>query len=151
MLDAWLVLALGLLLLVAEAHVPGGVLGALGVAALITSGFLFRDDGVEVPVAVIIVTALIVAAFVIFAGRKAFAAQRDEPVRTGWEELIGRQAEVREPLDPLGQVWISGALWKARASDGSPIGVGDRVRVESVDGLMLVVSPIGSAATERGE
>ena len=66
-------------------------------------------------------------------------------MQTGWEELIGRDAEVREALDPLGQVWIEGALWKARAADGNaPIAIGNSVRVESVDGLTLIVSPADS-------
>ena len=73
---------------------------------------------------------------------KVIRAHRDEPVRTGWEELIGRDAEVREQLDPVGQVWIEGALWKARAREaGGPVTIGTRVKIESVDGLTLVVSP----------
>ena len=43
------------------------------------------------------------------------AAHRDEQVRTGSEEMVGSVAEARTTLDPEGQVWIEGALWRARA------------------------------------
>ena len=68
-----------------------------------------------------------------------------EPIRAGYEELIGRSAEVRSQLDPEGQVFISGALWRARLSEGEGrVRPGGRVRVESVDGLTLLVSPSAS-------
>src|SRR5258708_14333942 len=57
------------------------------------------------------------AGFIVFASRKAMAAHRDEPVRTGSEELVGSVAEVREPLDPEGQVFVAGALWVERRSE----------------------------------
>jgi membrane-bound serine protease (ClpP class) len=79
-------------------------------------------------------------------------AHRDEPVRTGWEELIGREADVRDPLDPVGQVWIEGALWKARVGDGEPaVTPGNRVLIEKVDGLTLVVKPVAATQSEPKE
>ena len=134
-------LVLALVLFIAEAHAPTTVLGLLGVGALVGAAFAYRDDGHDIPVASIVVGGVILAGFVVFASRKALQAQRDEPVRTGWEEVVGSVGEVREPLDPSGQVFVGGALWQARAADGSEIGVGNRVRVESVDGLTLVVKP----------
>jgi len=142
-------LALALVFFVAEAHVPGGVFAGLGIAALVGAGIAYREDGHDLPIAVIVATALVLGAFFIFAGRKVIAAHRDEPVRTGWEELLGHVAEVREPLDPVGQIWVEGALWKARVGDGEPeIGMGTRVRIESVDGLTLVVSPVEAGRAE---
>jgi membrane-bound serine protease (ClpP class) len=49
--------------------------------------------------------------------------------------------EVRAPLDPLGQVFVAGALWRAQAAGGEQIGLGNRVRVRAVDGLTLEVEP----------
>ena len=99
------------------------------------------------------IAGVILAGFIVFASRKAIAAHRDEPVRTGSEELSARSAEVREPLDPEGQVFVAGALWRARAIDGSPIGPGNRVRIKSVDGLTLEVEPVADrdpASVEKG-
>jgi membrane-bound serine protease (ClpP class) len=138
-------LVLALVLFIAESSAPGGVLGMLGVACVVGAGFAYRDAGHDLPVAAIIATGLILGGFVIFAARKVLAAHRDEPVRTGWEEIVGSIGEVREPLDPSGQVFTGGALWEARSADEGEIGLGTRVRVKSVDGLTLVVEPIPDA------
>jgi len=130
-----------LLLFIAEAHAPTTVLGLLGVGALVGAGFAWRDAGHELPVAVIVIAGAILAGFIVFASRKALAAHRDEPVRTGSEELIGAVAEVREPLDPVGQVFVAGALWRARTTGEAGVGLGTRVRIKAVDGLTLEVEP----------
>src|SRR5512132_484898 len=127
-------LVIAVLLFIAEAHAPTTILGLLGVAALVGAGFAWRDAGHDLPVAAIIVAGVILAGFVVFASRKAIAANRDEPVRTGSEELVGGVGEVREPLDPDGQIFIQGALWRARATGPELIGPGNRVRVKAVDG-----------------
>jgi membrane-bound serine protease (ClpP class) len=61
---------------------------------------------------------------------------------------------VREPLDPEGQIFIAGALWRARvAAPESRLDLGTRVRVESVDGLTLMVQPAAEgrpAISEKG-
>jgi membrane-bound serine protease (ClpP class) len=146
-------LVVALLLFIAEAHAPTTIAGLLGVAALVGAGFAWRDAGHDLPVAAIIVAGVILAGFVVFASRKAIAAHRDEPVRTGAEELVGALGEVREPLDPEGQIFIYGALWRARAAGDEEIGLGNRVRVRSVDGLTLEVEPVPDqdpAAVEKG-
>lgn len=146
-------LGLAILLFIAEAHAPGAVFGTLGVAALVGAAFAYRDAGHDIPVAAIIAGGLILLGFVLFAGRKALAAHRDEPVRTGSEELVGAVGEVREPLDPVGQVFLGGALWRAHADGDERIGLGNRVRVKSVNGLTLEVEPVSDpnpASVEKG-
>jgi membrane-bound serine protease (ClpP class) len=145
-------LVAALFLFIAEAHAPTTVLGLLGVGCLVGAGFAWRDAGHDLPVAAIIIAGVILAAFIVFASRKAIAAHRDEPVRTGSEELVGSIAEVREPLDPIGQVYVAGALWRAHASGGT-ISPGNRVRIKSVDGLTLEVEPVHDpdpATVEKG-
>lgn len=138
-----LLLALALALFVAEAHVPSGILGILGIAALVGAGLIYRDEGHSLPVVVIVAVALLLGVLVLLAGRKALAAQRNEPVRTGYEEMRGAIAEVRSTLDPEGKVFVQGAIWHARLRDGEGrASLGDRVRVESVEGLTLVVVPL---------
>jgi membrane-bound serine protease (ClpP class) len=146
-------LALALILFIAEAHAPTTIAGLLGVAALVGAGFAWRDAGHDLPVAAIIIAGVILAGFVVFASRKAIAAQRDEPIRTGSEELVGSVGDVRTPLDPEGQIFIQGALWKARATGTDQIGLGNRVRVKAVDGLTLEVEPVAHqdpAPVEKG-
>jgi membrane-bound serine protease (ClpP class) len=140
----------GVVLIVAEAHLPThGILGAAGVAALVVSGLLLYDtnsDAFEVSVPVVIVVGLVLGGLIALAVQKAFQARRVQ-AKTGWEELVGEVGEVRVPLSPVGQVFVEGALWRARPTDpGTTLDRGYRVRVESVDGLTLLVSPAGPAA-----
>jgi membrane-bound serine protease (ClpP class) len=143
-----LLLVGGIALIVAEAHLPThGILGAAGVAALVVAGLLLFDtdsEAFEVSVPIVIVTGLVLGGLIAFAVQRAIRANRS-PARTGWEELVGSVGEVRVPLSPVGQVFVEGALWKARPADeGVALDRGYRVRVESVDGLTLLVRPVGS-------
>jgi membrane-bound serine protease (ClpP class) len=145
-----LILAAGLI--IAEAHLPtGGLLGLLGVGALIAGGLLLFDTGGEGPgisPVLVVLVALALGGSLIFIGQRALAARR-EPFKAGREELVGEIAQVRKRIDPIGQVFVEGALWRARATDpDEPIEAGYRVRVESVDGLTLTVAPVGAAQPE---
>jgi membrane-bound serine protease (ClpP class) len=146
--------AIAAALLLAELLLPtGGVLAVIGAAGLVAAGLVaFGEDGDASDFAgagLITLGVLSVATFFLITP-KILRAHRDEPIRTGWEELLGDEAEVRETLNPEGAVWIEGALWRARVADGMPpIELGTRVRVESVDGLTLVVEPLDSTETER--
>lgn len=138
------VIAVGLF--VAEMLLPtGGVLAVIGAAGLVASGIIAMEEdagGSQVIGPALIAAGVLSLVTATIFGRKVLAAHRDEPVRTGWEELIGEVVEVRQPLDPQGQVWAGGALWQARVADGSArVDTGNRVRVQSVDGLTLVVEP----------
>jgi membrane-bound serine protease (ClpP class) len=148
-MDFFVVVALiGVGLLLAELLLStGGVLATLGAFGLIAAGVLAltADSGSSAGdyagPGLIALGVLSIVAFY-FVTRKVIAAHRDQPVRTGSEELIGAGAEARTSLDPEGQVWIEGALWSARLSDGETrVRPGDRVRVEAVEGLTLVVRP----------
>lgn len=62
----------------------------------------------------------------------------------GVETLHDALATVVTSCRPVGQVRVQGELWQARCEEGAD--PGDEVRVESVDGLALVVSRAGSRA-----
>ena len=132
-------------LLLVELLLPtGGVLAIVGAIGLVAAGVLaFGEDSEFSDYAgagLITFGVLSIATFFIITP-KILRSQTDNEIKTGWEQLIGRPAEVRENLDPVGAVWIEGALWKARVEDGEPeVGIGNSVRVKSVDGLTLVVS-----------
>ncbi|HWB68972.1 MAG TPA: NfeD family protein [Solirubrobacterales bacterium] len=131
-------------LLIAEVLLStGGVLAALGALGLIAGGILaLGSDSSDADVLGPALIALGVASGVAFyfITRKVIAAQRSKPA-SGGSELIGTSAEVRTPLAPEGQVWVEGALWRARLDGPGPARPGDRVTVEAVEGLTLVVRP----------
>jgi membrane-bound serine protease (ClpP class) len=112
---------------------------------LIAAGLLLYNtdsDAFEVSAPAVVVTGLLLGGFTVFAVQRTVRAHR-RPVLTGWEEMIGATGEVRQALDPIGQVFVEGALWRARPADeGSSVGRGYRVRVESVDGLTLIVRAV---------
>jgi membrane-bound serine protease (ClpP class) len=155
-MEAFVVIALiGVALFLAELLLPtGGVLAALGAAGLVVGGVVALDsnsDGADVIGPALITLGLLSGATFFVIARKVLAAHRDQPVRTGREELVGASAEARSTIDPEGQVWLEGTLWRARlAGAAGPVRLGDRVTVEAVDGLTLVVSPqpVTAPATE---
>jgi membrane-bound serine protease (ClpP class) len=148
-MDLYVVVALiGVALLLAELLLStGGILAALGAAGLVAGGVIAltaeSDSSASDWAGPALITLGVLSAISFFVvTRKVLAAHREQPVRAGREELIGASAEVRTSLDPEGQVWIEGALWRARlASDGRALRPGDRVKVEAVEGLTLMVRP----------
>jgi membrane-bound serine protease (ClpP class) len=135
-----ILLAFGLF--AAEAFIVShGALAAGGVVALAFGGLLLFDtdnEAFDISVPVVLLTAAILGGFFVWIISKAVQARHGQ-VHTGAEEMIGAQGVVRSPLDPLGHVFVRGALWRAQASE--PVEVGDEVVVESVDGLTLTVAP----------
>ena len=141
-------LVIGVGLLIAETQLPtGGIVGIVGVIALAISGLLLYDtddEGFGVSAPFVIAIAIVFGLATLWVGRKVVEAHRGQ-VHTGYEELMGAEGDVRVPVDPVGQVFIKGALWRAEPADdleGEAIPSGGRVRVEDVDGLTLKVRPI---------
>jgi membrane-bound serine protease (ClpP class) len=157
-METFVVIALvGFALLAAELLLPtGGLLALIGAAGLVGAGVVALDsnsDGADVIGPALITVGVLSALTFYVVTRKVIEAHRDQPVRTGTEELIGTSAEARSTIDPEGQVWAQGTIWGARLANGSPPArVGDRVTIEAVDGLTLVVSaqPAAADSTKGG-
>ncbi|HEY5942268.1 MAG TPA: NfeD family protein [Solirubrobacterales bacterium] len=156
-MEAFVLIALiGVGLLLAELLLPtGGVLAVLGVIGLTAAGVAaFGSDSSAADFAGggLIALGILSGVTFYFVSRKVLAAHRNDEVRTGTEEMVGSTAEARTSIDPDGRVWLGGTIWSARLAEGAtPIRLGDRVRVEAVDGLTLVVRPEPQAATHTSE
>ena len=156
-MEAFVLIALiGVGLLLAELLLPtGGVLAVLGVAGLTVAGVVaFGSDSEVADFAGggLIALGIASGATFYFVSRKVLEAHRNEDVRTGTEEMVGSAAEARTPIDPDGRVWLGGTLWSARLTDGAPPArPGDKVTVEAVDGLTLVVRPEPQTAAHTSE
>lgn len=134
---------LGILLFIAEAFTPTFGALALGGAAsfIFGSALLFDAPGLAVPWVTILTMTALMGSFTVFAGGKALAAQRRQPI-SGREALIGSTATVRGLFDEQGRgsVHTAGELWNATLASGSPAPVsGDRVIVEGRQGYTLIV------------
>lgn len=132
---------LGLVFFTIDVMVAGLGIFTLGGTVAFGIGAFLLFAGVEPEIRVspwviglLILGSVLFFAFAMTAALKARARQS----MTGQEGLVGLVGDARAPLDPEGQVWVKGALWKARALQG-PIAEGARVRVRRVDGLLLLV------------
>jgi membrane-bound serine protease (ClpP class) len=141
-------IVLGVGFMIAEVFFPSfGSLGIGGLIAFVVGAIFLMDTeipGYGIPLPLIAGIAVATAAFMILVGGMA-AKARSRPVITGREELIGAGGEVIEAAG--GEVWarVHGETWRVRS--GEALAPGSRVRVTSVDGLVLDVtreSPKGS-------
>ena len=137
-------LVVGAALLVAEAHVPGGALGVAGGVALATGAALAigaSGGALAVVIGAILAATAVTGIWLAVATRKGLATRQLRAV-SGREALSGRTGVVRSWNGGNGQVFVDGALWRARPSwpDGEQeLAAGDAVVVERVTGLTLAV------------
>jgi membrane-bound serine protease (ClpP class) len=130
-------------LLVIDLHVTSH--GALTVAGLISLAvgavMLFQNAPAPYHTSkpLVIGVAVGLGALWAFAIGKAWQIRR-RPVEMGPQTIAGTVGEVRRD----GLVFVNGELWQARAADGEELRPGERVRVESFDGLVLTVRPEGT-------
>ena len=155
-MEAFVIIALvGFGLLAAELLLPtGGVLAALGVAGLVVGGIvaLGSDSGSADWIGGGLITFAILSGITfVYITRKVVRTTKDLPKLAGTEEMVGGEAEARSAIDPTGKVFMRGTLWSARLASGvGPVGFGDRVTVEAVDGLTLVVRPVAGRTQDSG-
>jgi membrane-bound ClpP family serine protease len=132
----------GVALLVAEAHVSGGVVGVLGGIALAGGAALAiggAGAGVALVVAAMVAAVAVTGAWLAVVARKSLVARRRQ-VASGREALSGRTGVVRSWTGEDGQVFVDGALWRARpAWEEGALREGDHVVVEQIHGLTLSV------------
>jgi membrane-bound serine protease (ClpP class) len=143
----FVLLLLGATLVVVEAHVPGGVAGVAGGVALVAGGIVAIvgfGGSVALAVPVGLAVGAAVAGWMLLAATKTAAARRGR-IQSGSEALAGRVGVVRGWTDSSGQVFVDGALWRARRDwmqpDDTALEEGDPVVVERVSGLTLSVRP----------
>jgi membrane-bound serine protease (ClpP class) len=146
-------IVLGLSFFVAEAFVPSfGALGLGGIVAFALGALLLVDSeapGFGVPPALIGTLALVSGVVVL--GIAAMAARaRRQPLVAGPALLVGATGEIVDADGADGEAWvaIAGERWRARSA--AALRLGQKVRVESVDGLMLQVDPVSPADPSQG-
>jgi membrane-bound ClpP family serine protease len=134
----------GAALLVAEAHVPSGVLGVLGgcvLAAGAAVAIAAAGGGLVIVLPAMFAAGGVTVLWLSIATRKAIASQA-LGARAGREALAGRLGVVRRWNGKDGQVLVDGALWRARrswADEDGDLEAGDQIVVERVSGLTLAV------------
>lgn len=141
----WAALALvvaGMTFFVVDLYTEGLGVWTVGGTAALTAGGLLLFSGAPAlrldPWAIVVVVGTTVPFFA-FAMTAALRLRRTPSV-TGSESLVGTSGQARTDIATEGTVMARGMLWQARSS-GDVIPAGSRVRIEEIEGLMLVVGP----------
>ena len=93
--------------------------------------------GIKIPLWVTVVIALLLGTFA-FITHKVIIPSFHKKKVTGSEGMVGLEAEVVEPLTPVGVIRVEGEYWKAK-SVGEDIAAGEDVEILGLDRLMLTV------------
>ncbi|HEU12972.1 MAG: NfeD family protein [Thermoplasmata archaeon] len=62
--------------------------------------------------------------------------------KTGAESLPGKEGIAITDIDKEGEVRVEGIIWHARSIDGRKINRGERVIVERIEGIWLIVKKV---------
>jgi len=150
---AVLLVLVGVGLLVAEAYVTThGIAGVGGVVCIVLGTLFFVDQAspdyrfepgaLAISPWLIWPTPVLMGAVLLFLAWKV-AAVRRRPPTIGERALVGAPAEALSAIGPeTGEVFLHGEYWQARSA--APIPRGARVRVTSVDGLVVRVVADGA-------
>ena len=149
---------IGLILLGFEVFVPGGVLGILGIGALLGAVVVtFLERGVAAGamafgVALVLVLALLAVELLVLprthAGQRLFLKARITGTSAAVNEdqvsaLVGRTAVAATTLAPSGYVMVDGGRREAFCRAGFAE-AGTELKVVAVDNFRLIVTPISS-------
>jgi membrane-bound serine protease (ClpP class) len=137
-----LLILFGIVLLIAEIKVVShGVLTIGGVIAILLGSIMLINTP-EMPLRIswLVIVPVVAATtgIFVFAVSAGIRAQMRRPA-TGSEGLIGEMGVARTPIDPEGQVFVRGEIWRA-VSDAGAIPEGERVRIVGLQGLTVKVT-----------
>ena len=135
---------LGILFMIGEAFAPSfGALGIGGAIAFVVGSIMLIDTevkgyGVSWPV---IITVAIVGAVVFGSVATLALKARRRDIVTGQEEMLQSVGEALESFKTEGRVRVHSEDWSARSS--APIKRGQKIKVIGIEGLVLIVEPMG--------
>jgi membrane-bound serine protease (ClpP class) len=142
---------LGIAFFVAEIKVASyGLLTVAGLVSFVFGSLMLINSpfpAMRVALSVVLPSAVVVAAVVLFLVRRVVRSHRRPPL-TGAEGLRGASGETSSALAPTGKVFVHGAYWDATSA--TPLAAGTKVRVvRVVDGMILEVEPAGAATPPK--
>ena len=116
-----------------------GILTAIGLVLFAAGSWLSWADVAEpIQISPWLIGGATVAAFLYYGFALTVAIQSHDRIVSTQRGLIGLVGEAKGRLAPDGPVEVKGATWRGR-SDGDPIDPGTKIRVRSVEGLVLKV------------
>lgn len=140
MLIFWIALLVVLVIIEAVTAQLVTIWFAAGAAAAIVAELIGAENWLQwlIFITVSVVTLIATRPLV-----KKATKQKIQP--TNADRCIGQTAIVTEDIDNIagiGQVQINGIAWTARSSDGTTFSKDQRVKVERIDGVKLIVTSL---------
>jgi membrane-bound serine protease (ClpP class) len=146
---------IGILLLIAELFLPGGIIGVLGFAAIIGSFFLASENMIHMGISIVIALfiSIIVSIYMIkVLGRKmsifkkiiltdSTNTERGYVSNINRTDLVGKTGKTLTQLRPAGKIMIGDEIIDA-VSEGAFIQKDHHVKVVKVEGSRIVVREI---------
>lgn len=154
-LEAITLFVIGLILLILEVFVPGGILGIIGASGIVISLFVAGYDLTHMALSILVAFIVAVVAFFILyktAGeerglfRKIVLRDRTTTAegyisRASRTELVGREGVSITPLRPAGTMLLDDERIDV-VTEGSYIGINKPIKVVYVEGMRIVVREI---------
>ena len=141
-------IVVGIGLLAAEAFTPSfGLFGVGGGVAFVVGSIILMDTDVpayQISLPIIAAATAFSVLILVFALGAAIRARRLRSA-TGKESMVGGTARVVADFTGEGRVRAFGEVWQARGAAGVAFATDSRVAITGVDGLCLLVEPLGDA------
>lgn len=141
----WIFLGGGVLLMILEAMLPGGVAFFLGVGGVLVAALralgLAMGPAMSVFVWLVLSTALVLTLRPILV--KYFGGESSVKITDEDFEAMDKEVEVVEPVTPdsnEGRIRFRGATWRARSLEGK-LPAGSRARIVYRENLTWIVEP----------
>lgn len=136
----WLVLLIAFVMVEAATVSVVSLWFAAGALAALVAAMLGAQLWLQVLLFAVVSAVLLIALRPVI--RKHFTPKL---TRTNVDAVVGSEGFVTADIDNLhavGQVKLGGVEWTARSTDGQPISVGTRVRVDKVEGVKVYVTAL---------
>lgn len=148
-----LLFAIGILLILAEVIVPGGILGSIGGLMMFGGCVLAFIDFGSVGGSIAVLVALILGGLTLYLefsylpktklGKRAFLHAEVSGVSSAYGkealELVGKPAEAVTPLSPSGYILVDGRRYEAFCQSGQAP-VGSLLEIVGADNFRLIVT-----------
>ncbi|CAG9619361.1 NfeD family protein [Sutcliffiella rhizosphaerae] len=158
-MESIILFVIGVVLIVLELFVPGGILGILGLGAVIVSFFLATDDiagmGLSLLIAMIVTVAVMILMFTVFRKRirlfdrivlrDSTNSEQGYVSNVSRIELVGQEGVTLTPLRPAGTAVFNSDERFDVVTEGNFIGANKKIRVIKAEGSRIVVREIQSA------
>ena len=133
----------GIFFMIDEALTPSfGILGFGGMTAFVIGSIILFDSNspdFEIAYSLIATFSVINAILFLWVGKKLSDLHNKKPL-TGYEQMLGEIGECISVENKQLRISIHGEIWQARSSQS--LTVGQRVKINNIDGLTLDVEPI---------